>query len=89
MQETIVQPESFVQGLSDYVSKEDAVNTQKTIHQDAFIRGLKERLPAETRDTFTAEQLASLKLAFGTRPWSNTRSMSGLRSSSFVVVTTL
>lgn len=70
MQETIVQPESFVQGLSDYVSKEDAVNTQKTIHQDAFIRGLKERLPAETRDTFTAEQLASLKLAFGTRPWS-------------------
>lgn len=36
---------------------------------DAFIEGLKDRLPADLRETFSAEQLAALKVAFGARQW--------------------
>jgi hypothetical protein len=70
MQETIGQPERFAQELNNYSTISDTVTSSKSIHHDSFVRGLKERLPAETRDTFTAEQLESLKLAFGTRGWS-------------------
>lgn len=37
--------------------------------KDAFIIGLKERLPEDLRDSFSAEQLAALKVAFGARQW--------------------
>lgn len=37
--------------------------------QDAFAKGLKERLPAELRESFTNEQLDALKIAFGARRW--------------------
>lgn len=37
--------------------------------KDAFIIGLKERLPEDLRDSFSGEQLAALKVAFGARQW--------------------
>ena len=37
--------------------------------QDAFIAGLKDRLPEDLRESFSAEQLAALKVAFGARQW--------------------
>lgn len=37
--------------------------------QDAFAKGLKERLPAELRESFSNEQLDALKVAFGARRW--------------------
>ncbi|UUD66200.1 3-phosphoshikimate 1-carboxyvinyltransferase [Pseudomonas seleniipraecipitans] len=37
--------------------------------QDAFVKGLKERLPDDLRDSFSNEQLSALKVAFGARQW--------------------
>lgn len=37
--------------------------------QDPFITGLKERLPDDLRDSFSAEQLDALQVAFGARQW--------------------
>ncbi|MCW2291018.1 hypothetical protein M2262_001068 [Pseudomonas sp. BIGb0408] len=37
--------------------------------QDPFIKGLKERLPDDLRDSFSAEQLDALQVAFGARQW--------------------
>ncbi|WP_304641938.1 3-phosphoshikimate 1-carboxyvinyltransferase [Pseudomonas sp.] len=37
--------------------------------QDAFVKGLKERLPAELRESFTNQQLDALRIAFGARRW--------------------
>ncbi|WP_245601072.1 3-phosphoshikimate 1-carboxyvinyltransferase [Marinobacterium jannaschii] len=37
--------------------------------RDWFEKGLIERLPEELRDSFSEEQLAALKVAFGARKW--------------------
>lgn len=37
--------------------------------QDPFIKGLKERLPEDIRESFSAEQLNALQVAFGARQW--------------------
>ena len=37
--------------------------------QDPFIKGLKERLPDDLRDSFSAEKLDALQVAFGARQW--------------------
>lgn len=39
------------------------------LQQDPFVIGLKERLPDDLKDSFTPEQLAALKVAFGARHW--------------------
>ena len=39
------------------------------MQNDSFINGLKERLPDDLKDSFTQEQLAALKIAFGARKW--------------------
>lgn len=36
---------------------------------DPFIEGLKDRLPDDLKESFTHEQLAALKIAFGARKW--------------------
>lgn len=38
-------------------------------HRDPFIEGLMKRLPEDCRDSFSAEQLQGLKIAFGARGW--------------------
>lgn len=40
-----------------------------TLTRDAFIIGLKQRLPADVRESFTDRQLEGLRSAFATRPW--------------------
>ena len=42
---------------------------ERKAEQDPFALGLKERLPADLRESFTAEQLNALKIAFGARRW--------------------
>lgn len=42
---------------------------RKTITEDPFVTGLKERLPDDVRDSFTEKQLQALKIAFGARRW--------------------
>lgn len=44
-----------------------AVNTG--LENDPFIVGLKQRLPENTRESFTDEQLEGLRTAFATRSW--------------------
>lgn len=44
-----------------------AVNT--ALENDPFIVGLKQRLPENTRESFTDEQLEGLRTAFATRSW--------------------
>jgi len=39
------------------------------MEHDPFIKGLKERLPDDLKDSFTKEQLTALKVAFGARQW--------------------
>jgi hypothetical protein len=39
------------------------------MEHDPFIKGLKERLPDDLKDSFTKEQLMALKVAFGARQW--------------------
>ncbi|MFC3609271.1 3-phosphoshikimate 1-carboxyvinyltransferase [Stutzerimonas tarimensis] len=39
------------------------------LQQDPFVIGLKERLPEDLQNSFTPEQLAALKVAFGARSW--------------------
>lgn len=39
------------------------------MEHDPFIKGLKERLPEDLKDSFTEEQLAALKVALGARQW--------------------
>jgi hypothetical protein len=39
------------------------------MQHDDFIEGLTHRLPAHLRDSFTDDQLAALKVAFGARQW--------------------
>ncbi|WP_423228051.1 3-phosphoshikimate 1-carboxyvinyltransferase [Phytopseudomonas daroniae] len=41
--------------------------------QDPFIKGLKERLPDDLKDSFSAEQLDALQVAFGARQWGRHR----------------
>ncbi|TBU96374.1 3-phosphoshikimate 1-carboxyvinyltransferase [Pseudomonas dryadis] len=41
--------------------------------QDPFIKGLKERLPNDLRESFSVEQLEALKVAFGARKWGQHR----------------
>lgn len=40
-----------------------------TITQDPFIKGLVDRIPAKHKDSFTEEQLLSLKVALSGRRW--------------------
>lgn len=42
---------------------------RRTITEDPFVTGLKERLPDDVRDSFTEKQLQALKIAFGARRW--------------------
>jgi hypothetical protein len=44
-------------------------NARSARDDDWFAKGLRERVPAEVRDSFTAEQLNALKIAFGARRW--------------------
>lgn len=44
-----------------------AVNT--ALDNDPFIIGLKQRLPEDTRESFTDQQLEGLRTAFATRSW--------------------
>ncbi|SFG64152.1 3-phosphoshikimate 1-carboxyvinyltransferase [Neptunomonas qingdaonensis] len=39
------------------------------MQNDPFIDGLKDRLPEDLKESFTQEQLAALKIAFGARKW--------------------
>ncbi|WP_372739061.1 3-phosphoshikimate 1-carboxyvinyltransferase [Neptunomonas sp.] len=39
------------------------------MQNDPFIDGLKDRLPDDLKESFTQEQLAALKIAFGARKW--------------------
>ncbi|MCQ4320608.1 3-phosphoshikimate 1-carboxyvinyltransferase [Pseudomonas stutzeri] len=39
------------------------------LDQDPFVVGLKQRLPAELRETFTPQQLDALRNAFANRSW--------------------
>lgn len=47
-----------------------AMNDDTGIPTDHFIAQLNERLPKAVVDTFTADQIAALKLAFGAKKWS-------------------
>ncbi|WP_120993996.1 3-phosphoshikimate 1-carboxyvinyltransferase [Stutzerimonas urumqiensis] len=42
---------------------------QTDVRDDAFVEGLKARLPTHLRDSFTTEQLDALRVAFGARKW--------------------
>lgn len=43
--------------------------TTETKQKDWFENGLMQRLPNDMHDSFTAEQIAALKVAFGARKW--------------------
>jgi len=43
--------------------------SKKPGNEDWFATGLKERLPADVRESLTEEQLQALKIAFGARRW--------------------
>jgi len=43
----------------------------KNIRKDAFVVGMLERISPKERDSFSDDQLLSLKLALGTRTWKN------------------
>jgi len=59
-------PESKSDNASErYASAYDNV----TLDHDPFVVGLKERLPAELRESFTPQQLDALRNAFATRSW--------------------
>ena len=59
-------PESKPDNASErYASAFDNV----TLDHDPFVVGLKERLPAELRESFSAQQLDALRNAFATRSW--------------------
>ncbi len=40
-----------------------------SVRKDPFVAGLLERLPRESRESFTDEQLTGLKVALGARKW--------------------
>lgn len=46
-----------------------ATPSPATEERDPFLKGLKERVPADIRVTFTQEQLDALRVAFGARQW--------------------
>lgn len=39
------------------------------LYQDPIVKRILEQIPAESRDSFTHDQLTALKLAFGARRW--------------------
>lgn len=47
----------------------DSTASAKSRDHDPFVFGLKQRLPEELRESFTAEQLEGLRTAFATRSW--------------------
>ncbi|MCQ4310611.1 3-phosphoshikimate 1-carboxyvinyltransferase [Stutzerimonas sp. VN223-3] len=46
-----------------------ATDSTAALERDAFIIGLKQRLPEELRESFTDQQLEGLRSAFATRSW--------------------
>lgn len=56
-------------GSSNTPVRSSAPDVAAALKHDPFIIGLKQRLPAELRESFTDEQLAGLRSAFATRPW--------------------
>ncbi len=49
------------------LSKQDPHHSRSS--EDWFVKGLKERLPEDVRDSFSEQQLQALKVAFGARRW--------------------
>lgn len=47
----------------------DSTASAKSRDLDPFVIGLRQRLPEELRESFTAEQLEGLRTAFATRSW--------------------
>jgi hypothetical protein len=56
-------------GSNDGHGRYPATDSTAALERDAFIIGLKQRLPEELRESFTDQQLEGLRSAFATRSW--------------------
>jgi hypothetical protein len=54
---------------NDSHSRYHATDSTVALERDPFIVGLKQRLPEELRESFTAQQLEGLRSALATRSW--------------------
>ena len=54
---------------NDSHSRYPATDSTVALERDPFIVGLKQRLPEELRESFTAQQLEGLRSALATRSW--------------------
>lgn len=57
-------PQSQTEGQTRYSAIDPA-----SLEHDSFIQGLKQRLPEDVRESFSAQQLDGLRSAFATRSW--------------------